>query len=144
MAIDLNMVGINRDAYKGIGTPSVEFYARSPMQVQMRGDLTNVFFNLGEFGGTCVYQHYQNSLSGYQSAQYQIILDAPTSEEGFGGPVSVTALRKQVQIPLHTMRQYPTVRDRVKVDGTWYLVSEYSDDGVGVVTLFLQRSGSAF
>jgi hypothetical protein len=140
MAVDLHPIGIHRSAYKTVYAPAVIQQIRSPLQVQMRGDLTNVFFNTAEFGGTCQYQHFGSSVT----KQYPYILDTPSDELAFGQPRNVVSTRPCIQIPLHHMSQYPMVRDRVIIDGISYTVSTPpSDDGVGVVTIDLQRSGGA-
>ena len=138
MAVDLNPVGINRSAYKDVFAPSVAKHVRSPLQVQMRDDLTDVFFNTLEFGGTCQYQHHGSAIL----ESYPYILDMPSEEISFGQPRSVISIRPCIQIPLYRMAQYPMTRDKVTIDGIVYAVTTPpSDDGVGVVTLELQRTG---
>lgn len=144
MAIELNMVGISRDAYKSIGIPVISIHIKSPLQQQIRVDLIGVFFNSLEFGSTCRYRHYPDSTSFSLCPSYQCILDTPSDDEGFGSPTRVTNSQKILQIPVHSMRKYPKSRDSLLLDGIEYLVKDCFDDGVGVVTLNLQRRGGAF
>lgn len=137
MAVDIHPVGIDRFAYKEVFAPSIIGHVRSPLQVQMRDDLTEVFFNTLEFGGTCQYKHHGSSVANV----YPYILDTPTEEMLFGQPRNVVSTRPCIQIPLYRMAQYPTTRDRVTIDGIVYAISvPPMDDGVGVVTLELQRA----
>lgn len=142
MAITVNMVGISSASQ--VGVIGLVHHVRSEFQVQMRTDLEEVFFSTLEFGNTCIYKHYQVDRSAYSTAVYQYIYDNPSIDASFGSPVDVIALRPQIQIPLHTLKQYPTTRDIVIIDGISYQVSEYEDDGVGVAILYLQRKGSKF
>lgn len=144
MAITLTMPGISRDAYKAVGIAHLYFHALSALQVQMRDDMVGVFFHIDEFAITCTYHHYRPVVYGYESATYRGIWDLPSVDMGFTSPVNVTSLGPVLQIPLQTMLHYPTVRDQVTVDGVKFQIRQVDDDGVGVVSLQLQRAGSAF
>jgi hypothetical protein len=141
MATDLHMVGLQISL--SIGAPGLVVHVRNSFQDQMLSDLSSVFFNTSEFAQTCVYRHYQIDRSEYKMVNYPYLLDDPSIDGGLSN-LDILVSQPRIQISKHRFGIYPTTRDSVTVDGIVYQVSNIVDDGVGVVTLYLQRFGNSY
>ena len=137
MSHTANMVGIARTRYVGITGSSKEVL--SNLQIQMKDDLDNVFFNTNEFAEKESIQ-YIHSKSGVTRI-YEAIFDNPSQDVKAGSQTEILGIKPQVQIPSWLMEHQPILNDVLIVKGIRYNIDSYEDDGVGVVTIYLVREG---
>lgn len=110
----------------------------TPFFQQLDADLTAVFFNSGEFAERAPYRHRDG-----RSTSYRVIFDDPTAAQNMGSEGGVISFKPQVQIVTSLLLSPPCKADRITVRGCTYTVDDFTDDGVGVTTLFLARVRSA-
>jgi len=103
-------------------------------QSMFQQDLAGVFFNAGEFAETVQYFH-----QGGPAAQYAGIFEDPSS---YSTPGDIPAVLTRPQLQLHQDKLVAAVRkgDQVTVRGIPWNVLDTAQDGVGVVTIYLERA----
>lgn len=127
------MTGLTRT--RGIGSITAFVIARSALELQMVNDLDECFFNNAEFAVNCTYTHYNLGTD----ETYKVIYDDPTQTVLEGTQTQVIALKPQIMIAISQMKQQPTMRDVITLNGIQYTIDEIENDGVGVLTLYLLR-----
>lgn len=129
----VGIVGVVLSVSAGTLSPVVE--TRGAFHGVLSADLDGVFFSLDEFGENVRYTH----VSSGQSSVYPALVDLPSADQGIISESSVIGFKPQVQISRHRIAAAPSKGDRLTVRGARYRVENYTDDGVGVVTLYLSR-----
>jgi hypothetical protein len=130
----VNATGKTASLLPFAGTGSMVQASAPGFKSMFLADLDNVFFNAGEFAELVQYYH----LSG-PAQQYSGIFDDPTT---YSTPGEIPAIVAKPQVQLNQQKMVAAVRkgDRLTVRGTSWSVLDFSQDGVGVLTLYLERS----
>jgi len=130
--VDLHVPGIVDDTHQGV--PTVNAIAVSEFeQLLYHDDLENVFFNTDEFAITISYYH--SSLNKWTS--YAVIFDDPYAAVTLN-QIDFTSIRPQFQVAESKLLHPILKNDRCKIKGVEYRIEDYSQDGVGVTTVYLR------
>lgn len=124
--------GIASSIQLGVSTITVDTLA--DFHSIMHGDLLNVFFNKKEFAIAVAYTHVTGEIKSYSG-----IFDEPYAGMGPGSELQVMSATPQVRIRQSELARYPAKGDKCAIKGVVFVVDSARPDGLGVVTIFLQR-----
>lgn len=135
MAFVINAVGI--DITATVGAPTAEHIVPNTFMNYMDADLDSVFFNNTEFAEKkeITYKHKIGDV-----AFYYAIFDDPTTNANLGGDSSALLQKPHIMIKEKIMKHTPNRGDELIVKGVRYAVDTYISNGVGIMTLFLNRT----
>lgn len=117
------------------GTLDINLYPVSDFFTQLNTDLDNTFFNNTEWAQQVEYTHD----GGTEAQTYNIIYDDPEAPRGIGGDADVFMQQPQFMMKRDILRKDIRPGDTVKINGITRRVENYDDNGVGVVTIYLEK-----
>jgi len=124
------LIGLTVTVTAGTLTPVIE--ERNSFHDVMAADLSSTFFS--DFEENIRYIH-----SNGKTEVYDGIVDIPSADASIISESSIVAYKPSVQLRRIALKCNPTKGDKLTVRGSRYRVDNYSDDGVGVITVFLAR-----
>ena len=132
MAFVINPVGVDSTAV--VGDATAEHIVLNLFNTHLVTDMNDTFFNSKEFAESAQYTHKVGGLK-----TYSVIFDDPTTNVNFGGGAATFLQKPQIQVKEKLLLNEPQRGDTCVVRGVRYRVENYISNGVGIMTIFLNR-----
>lgn len=131
MALISAPVSFENTSYFGVVSCFV--LTKTEFEKIIENDINNVFLDTAVFGENALYTHKTGEIVTYRA----IFTDSFNSADT--GTSTASGRNVVIKIQESKLKRYPTRNDLILIRGIKYCVDDYQPDGVGMVSLFLDR-----
>jgi len=117
-----------------VGTTQLLIVVRGAFHAIMHDDLITVFFNTSDFAESVAYTHVTG-----EGRTYTAIYDEPYIGVNPSSEIDVISSTPKLRLRETQLARRPAKGDKVIVRGVTFVVDSSQIDGVGTVTLVLQK-----